>query len=121
MYCDTDSVTYIQPKGDGNPQLIETGNKLGDMTSELRPTETILEFACGGQKNYAYRVVDTVAGASDTVCKVRRITLNYNASKMVNFDVIRDMILEGNRGDETSVVNVHIEHKIKRKRNGAEQ
>ena len=36
IYCDTDSVIYIQPR-DG-PQLIETGNLLGDMTSELRPS-----------------------------------------------------------------------------------
>ena len=32
MYCDTDSVIYIQPKGAGHP-LIETGDKLGDVTS----------------------------------------------------------------------------------------
>jgi hypothetical protein len=49
------------------------------------------------------------------VCKVRGITLNYNASKMVNFDVIRDMIL---RGDESEHVMVHSENKIKRKRAG---
>jgi len=34
------------------------------------------------------------------VRKVRGITLNYNASKMVNFEVIRDMILRGNKGNE---------------------
>ena len=34
IYCDRDSVIYIQPKD--NPGLIETGDNLGDMTSELR-------------------------------------------------------------------------------------
>ena len=29
-----------------------------------------------------------------TVCKVRGITLNYHASKLVYFEVIRAMILE---------------------------
>jgi hypothetical protein len=29
-----------------------------------------------------------------TVCKVRCITLNYNTSKLVNFDLILAMILE---------------------------
>jgi len=48
---------------------------------------------CGGPKNYAYSVVDNVTGASHTVCKVSGITLNYNALKMVNFDVTRSMIL----------------------------
>jgi len=47
-----------------------------------------------------------------TVCKVRGITLNYNASKLVNFERIRDMILR--TGDD--VLNVHTERKIKRKR-----
>jgi len=36
MYCDPDSVIYIRPKGDG-PQLIDKGDKLGHITSELRP------------------------------------------------------------------------------------
>ena len=49
IYCDTDSVTYIQAKGDG-PQLNETGDKLEDMTSELRSSESISEFVSGGPK-----------------------------------------------------------------------
>jgi hypothetical protein len=47
------------------------------------------------------------------VCKVRGITLNYNASKFVNFDVIREMVLNG-RGTR-DVVTVHTNKKIKRK------
>jgi len=46
------------------------------------------------------------------LCKVRCITLNYHASKLVNFEVISAMILE----EGESVFNVHTEHKIKRKR-----
>ena len=114
IYCDTNSVIYIQPKG--APQLIETGDKLEDMTSELRPSESISVFTCGGPKNYAYRMVDTVTGASRNVCKVRGITLNYSALKLVNFDGIRDMIL---KGDEPPVINVHTQNKINRKRKGA--
>jgi len=55
-YCDKYSVIYIQPKGD-RPPLIETGDNFGDMTSELRPSESISEFVSGGSKNYAYRVL----------------------------------------------------------------
>jgi len=61
-----------------------------------------------------YRGLDTGDGREKTVCKVRGITLNYNATKMVNFDVVRDMIL----GDKPPVVNVHAKYKIKRKRDG---
>ena len=35
IYFDTDSFIYIRPRDE--PGLIETGDKLGDMTSELRP------------------------------------------------------------------------------------
>jgi hypothetical protein len=37
FYCDTDSVFYIQEESE--PPLIEYGDKLGDMTDELKPGE----------------------------------------------------------------------------------
>ena len=52
------------------------------------------------------------------MCKVRGISLNYFASQLVNFEVITDMILRVNKGDEAAVVNVHRGEKIKRKTNG---
>jgi hypothetical protein len=91
LYCHTDSVTYIQP--DDQPALIETGDCLDAMTSELKPGINIVEFISGGPKKYAYKTVNPATGERDTVCKVRGITLNYSASRLVNFDDIRDMIL----------------------------
>jgi len=84
------------------------------MTSELRPTEYVSEFASGGPKNYAYTVIEIVTGRAATVCKVRGITLNYNAKQLVNFDVIKALIL----GTGEPIVTVHTEKKIKRMRNG---
>ena len=46
--------------------------------------------------------------------KGQGITLNFHASKLVNFEVIKAMIL----GQSESVVKVHTEYKIKRKRTG---
>jgi len=112
IYCDTDSVIYIQPKDEHN--LIETGDKLGKMTSELRPTDYVFDFVSRRPKNYEYTVIDTVTGRAATDCKVRGITLNFNANQLVNFDVIKAMIL--GKGEPT--VTVHTEKKIKRKRNG---
>jgi hypothetical protein len=86
LYCDTDSVIFNQP--DDQPALIETGDCLGAKTSELKPSLHIDEFFSGGPKDYAYRTVNPATGERETVCKVRRITLNYSASKLVNFDVI---------------------------------
>ena len=37
LYCDTDSVIFVQ-KAD-EPSLIECGDALGDMTSELKANE----------------------------------------------------------------------------------
>jgi hypothetical protein len=50
IYCDTDSVLYIQKESE--PWLIVVDN-LGDMTDELKQGEYIDEFVSGGPKNYA--------------------------------------------------------------------
>jgi len=64
-------------------------------------------------------VLDTVAGTVEkTICKVRGFTLNYNASKLVHFEFIRDMIMRGKKGDEPTSVYVHTEKKKKGKRKG---
>ena len=55
IYCDTDSVIFIQPSGD--PWPIATGVMLGDMQSEIKPSEFIIEFTSGGPKNYAYMMI----------------------------------------------------------------
>ena len=44
------------------------------------------------------------------LCKVSGITLNYHATKLLNFEVISAMILE----EGEPLVNVHTELKIKR-------
>ena len=48
MYSDTESVVNIQLRVES--PLIETG-KLGDITFELRPSESISKFVSGGRKN----------------------------------------------------------------------
>jgi len=84
------------------------------MTSELRTTNYISIFVSGGPKNYAYRVIDTGTCGATRVCKVRGITLNYSAKQLVNFNVIRDMII----GLWEPTVMVHTEKKIKCKKKG---
>ena len=110
LYCDTDSLLYIQ--SEGGPRLVECGDRLGDMTNELGDGEYIEEFVSGGPKNYAYKACN--GDTTRTVCKVRGITLNYTAMKIVNFNVIREMVLKGT----PETVTVHTDKKIKRKRAG---
>ena len=113
LYCDTDSVIFVQPRDAA--ALVQTGDCLGAMTSELKPGESVCEFVSGGPKNYAYKSINSMTGEEKTVCKVRGIMLNYSASQLVNFESIRRMILRG-VGDKTDTVTVHTEREIKRKR-----
>ena len=56
---------------------------------------------------------DTTKTHKKTVCKVRGITLNYSISQLVNFDVIRDMILKtGRTTTDDDVVTVHPDKKL---------
>ena len=51
---------------------------------------------------------------TDAICKVTGKALNYSAKQLVNFDVIKDMFV----GSGESIVMVHTEKKIERKRKG---
>ena len=88
IYTDTDSVIFIQPRN--VPALIKTGDNLGQMQSELKKDEIIVEVVCAGPKNYAYKTYNSAKGESKTVCKFRGITLNNHASHFVNFAKIKD-------------------------------
>jgi len=106
---------FVQPRDE--PSLLEIGDKLEAMTSQLKPSQFIEEYFSGGPKNYSYKIVDYATGERNTVCKVRGITLTYNASKLVNFEVIKDMNLGKT---ETEHVTVHTEKKINWKRKAEE-
>jgi len=95
IYWDTDSVVYGQPRD--VPAVVETGNNLGTMTSELKTSEIMEEFVSGGPINYAYKTVHAATGERKTVCKIRGITLNYSTLQLVNFKVIKDMVLDGTK------------------------
>lgn len=86
LYYDTDSVIYKwQP---GLPS-IPTGEFLGDMKNELEPGDVITEFISGGAKNYGYK---TRAGKVE--CKIRGFTLNVRGSGVLNFQTMKENILE---------------------------
>lgn len=85
LYFDTDSVVYSWKPGD--PQ-IPLGDYLGEMTDELEG-DTITEFVSGGPKNYAYK---TESGK--VCCKVRGFTLNVRGDRQLNFDVIKQNVLD---------------------------
>jgi len=101
IYTDTDSVIYIQPRNE--PALIEMGDNLGQMQSELKTDEIMEEVVCAGPKNFAYKTYNSATGDSNIVCKVGRITFNYSALQLVNFAKMKDMILSKD-ADQTDYV-----------------
>lgn len=100
LYYDTDSVIYSHKPGQNK---IETGDYLGEMTDELSkdygPGSYITEFVSGGPKTYAYLVFSTKETEPEKkikeVCKVKGLTLNITTGKMVNFEQLKKMILNG--------------------------
>ena len=89
LYAATDSVVYTS-----RPEL---GDYLGDLTDEV-PDNRIIEFVTSGPKNYAYKIARPDKDGNTTICKVRGITLNYKNSLTINFDTIKDMVIN-NRYD----------------------
>ena len=83
LYHDTDSIIYVHDPRLFNPSL---GDYLGDLTDECKG-DHVVEFVSGGPKNYAYR---TQSGK--TVCKVRGFRLDYTTAKLINFDVLKDLV-----------------------------
>ena len=68
---------------------VPLGDYLGDLTNELRPGHHIVEFLSGGPKNYGYREDD----GRETV-KVKGICLHHTNRGIINFDSIRDLLLD---------------------------
>ena len=94
LYYDTDSVIYISKPNDLD---IPTGQFVGDMTNELEsygPDSYITDFVSGGPKNYSFKIYSTYSKKDEIVCKVKGISLNYAASKVINFESIKEMVLK---------------------------
>ncbi|CAH3114804.1 unnamed protein product, partial [Pocillopora meandrina] len=86
LYYDTDSVIYTWKPGQTE---IPLGDYLGDMTNELDEGDYIMEFVSGGAKNYGYA---TKHGKIE--CKVRGFSLNVRGAKQLNYQVMRQNILD---------------------------
>ena len=96
LYYDTDSVIYVHEPGKPDPPL---GDYLGDLTDELDAGDYITTFISGGPKNYAY-----LTNNGKSITKIRGITLNYDASKTINMDVMRHLV--------DLYVDCHIQDKV---------
>lgn len=94
LYYDTDSVIFVSKPGDAD---ILTGDFLGDMTDELAEYGTgsfIMEFVSGGPKNYSFKLYSTKEMCEKIVCKVKGIQLHSKATELVNFETIKNCVLD---------------------------
>ena len=97
IYCDTDSVVFLYDETNPNhkspekhqaPKHLEFGKGLGQWEDEFDGKDHIVEIVCGGAKSYTYK---TAKG--ETVVKQKGITLDRANEKKVNFETLRDMVL----------------------------
>ena len=86
LYYDTEWVIYLEEPGQPNPVL---GYYLGEFTSELNDDDYIEEFVSGGPKNYGYKTKN-----GKVECKVRGFRLNNEGKTQLNYDVMRQNVLE---------------------------
>ena len=85
LYFDTDSVIYTTRPGQ---PCIPLGDYLREMTNELDGDDFITEFTSAGPKNYGYRTQQ-----GKVCCKVRGFTLNVRGSHQLNYDVMRQNLI----------------------------
>ena len=73
----------------------------------------IEQFVSGGPKNYAFYVFIPSTGKRTTKFKLKGITLNYDNLNFVNYNSLKNTILEDN-----TPLHVHNPRKIKRRHGG---
>ena len=97
LYFDTDSCMYIYDPDKYNIPIEDS--RLGKWTDEV-PQGRIVKFVALGPKNYGYEYIEKCE--RHQTCKVKGITLDYNASQKVNFQSMVDCVQD--RDNYSSVV-----------------
>ena len=94
LYYDTDSILLRIDRNNPLHYYPQVGDYLGDLTDELfdkkkKQHHFITEFASAGPKNYGY-ILDN--GKQE--CKVKGFNLNAEGSRQLNFNILRDNVLQ---------------------------
>ena len=98
LYCDTDSVMMLYDKTNPIhknpfdnktlPDGLEVGCALGQWEDEIKGKDHIIELVIGGAKSYAYKTHN-----GKEVVKQKGITLDRGNDRLINFETMRDMVL----------------------------
>lgn len=87
LYTDTDSIIFCHPQGQ-NPLTV--GQLLGQMSLEYQDAD-ILEYICGGAKQYALCLKK--GQQMDYVMKLRGVTLNDHNAQRFQYEHFKQMVL----------------------------
>ena len=87
-YCDTDSIMYNTEVSLIDQPHIPLGNYLGQFTNEIPEGKHVVEFCSTGPKCYSLLFND-----NSQLTKIRGFTLNHRNSMSINFDVMKNMLL----------------------------
>ena len=108
LNMDTDSVIYTCKPGE---TPIPTGKYLGQFSNELDPDDHIEEFITSGPKSYSF-----VTKNGKQCCKVRGFTLNVRGQSVLNFNSMRDLVMDVvlDPEEEETTLTLDNPHKIVR-------
>lgn len=104
LYHDTDSIYYVSntnsttSQNDPEPDILKEGIFLGQLSNELEAygkDAYISEFCSGGPKNYGYCIRNDQEIIKKVV-KLKGVTLNYENSKKIDFEAMKNQILNRN-------------------------
>ncbi len=114
LYCDTDSVIYLEDPADYNPPV---GTLLGDLKLEY-DGNAIKTLVAPGPKAYAIEFFQPCEDGTTTVCKIRGFRLTYSAASQLNFQTLKNLVTAPGQldlpVDERMQVAITDPHKIRR-------
>ena len=101
-YCDTDSVIFLYDETNPNhknpyihqtPKGLEVGSGLGQWEDEFDGKDYIEELIVGGAKSYSFKTAFGCTKKGKVQVKQKGITLDKANDDVVNFDTMKDLVL----------------------------
>ena len=88
LYYDTDSIIFLSTPNMYEPELADF---LGKFTNEIKGGNFIKEFVSAGPKNYGY-----LLNNGSSVCKIKGFSVNFIASQKLNFESMKELVINQN-------------------------